>query len=264
VPLLQVSGVVQGFKAIYAEGGVAAFWRGNGTNVLKVAPETAAKFASYEYFKRLICADVDNITVWERFGAGAGAGAFAQFAIYPLEIAKTRMALSITGQYRSISHCIGNIIRHEGPRALYKGLLASVVGIIPYSGVDLTVFSLLKDWYEERWPDSEPGVHVLLACGAMATTCGQVVSYPLQLVRTRLQAQGMKGRPVVYAGIWDCVRKTVAAEGLRGLYRGIGPNFMKSVPAMAISYSTYEMTKRALLSARGQGASHWQAASPHG
>jgi len=145
-----------------------------------------------------------------------------------MEVAKTRAALSAQGQYRSLAHCMRNCVKHEGVGALYKGLLASLVGIVPYSGVDLALYSLLTDTYAAHFPDSEPGVLTLLACGSTATTCAQLVSYPLQLVRTRLQAQGMEGRPVIYNGIVDCVAKTVNTEGIRGLYRGILPNFMVS------------------------------------
>lgn len=72
------------------------------------------------------------------------------------------------------------------------------------------------------------------------------MAYPLQLVRTRLQAQGMPGRPVVYAGMTDCFLQTLRSEGVAGLYRGILPNFMKALPAISISYAAYEFVKARL------------------
>ena len=52
----------------------------------------------------------------------------------------------------------------------------------------------------------------------------------------------MEGRPQQYAGILDCVRQTVCSSGIRGLYKGIGPNFCKAIPAISISYLVYEKT----------------------
>ncbi len=46
--------------------------------------------------------------------------------------------------------------------------------------------------------------------------CVQVVSYPLALIRTRLQAQGLPGRPLKYRNMADVLQKTIEREGLRG------------------------------------------------
>lgn len=73
----------------------------------------------------------------------------------------------------------------------------------------------------------------------------------LHTLNSRLlrQAQGTRGRPDRYSGVVDCFRKTLAEEGVRGLYRGIGPNFAKAVPAMAISYAVFEFVKKTILAA---------------
>ena len=49
--------------------------------------------------------------------------------------------------------------------------------------------------YMRKHADREdPGVLVLLACGTISSTCGQLASYPLSLVRTRMQAKRKNGR----------------------------------------------------------------------
>lgn len=106
----------------------------------------------------------------------------------------------------------------------------------------------------------------MLACGTVSSTCGQVCSYPLALVRTRLQApckllfcipfirllliliyyfvsdlEGPDTRTMV-----SVFREIWVKEGMVGLYRGITPNFMKVAPAVSISYVVYERCREAL------------------
>ena len=71
-------GIVSGLRAMYADGGLMSLWRGNGINVLKIAPEQAAKFACYEQAKKLFIRDKDNPKPHERFAAGASAGIVSQ------------------------------------------------------------------------------------------------------------------------------------------------------------------------------------------
>lgn len=82
-----------------------------------------------------------------------------------------------------------------------------------------------------------PSIPILLMCGSTSTICGQLVSYPLALIRTRLQAQEVPmdsskrdTMTKLFVTIWK-------NEGVRGLYRGLVPNIIKVVPAVSISYA---------------------------
>eukprot|EP00667_Euglena_gracilis_P011352 EG_transcript_11597 len=238
-------GVVAGLQAIYREGGVRAFWRGNGANIVKIAPESGIKFWVFDHAKRCLAADPKNATVAERLCAGALAGVVSQTCIYPLETIKTRMAIANTGTYRGIWDCAAHMYRTGGARGFFRGYLPSVLGIVPYCGVDLMMYSGLKQEYAHRFPDSDPTPITLLGCGVLSSSCGQLVSYPFALVRTRLQAQPADGAPR-YRGMVHCAASTVRRDGLRGLYRGLQVNFMKSLPAIGISYVTYEETLKRL------------------
>jgi solute carrier family 25 phosphate transporter 23/24/25/41 len=79
--------------------------------------------------------------------SGALAGAITQFIIYPLEIIKTRMALNKSHKRATMLLITNEIIRQHGPKGLYKGLSASLLGILPYTGIDLAIYSLLRDKY---------------------------------------------------------------------------------------------------------------------
>ncbi|XP_050303447.1 calcium-binding mitochondrial carrier protein SCaMC-2 [Anthonomus grandis grandis] len=231
------------------EGGIRGLWRGNGMNVLKIAPETAIKFAAYEQVKRLIKGDSkEALTIYERFFAGAAAGGVSQTIIYPLEVLKTRLALRKTGQYSSIADAAYKIYIGEGLRAFYRGYIPNILGIIPYAGIDLAVYETLKKKYLKTHSTTEqPGFWMLLACGSASSTLGQMCSYPLALVRTRLQAQVIHASINPSTATMSGVIKTILEkEGIVGLYRGITPNFIKAIPAVSISYVTYEYSSRLL------------------
>ncbi|KAI1886633.1 hypothetical protein AGOR_G00197820 [Albula goreensis] len=238
-----------GLRGMVGEGGMSALWRGNGINVLKIAPETAIKFMAYEQIKSMIKGSKDgtSLLVQERFIAGSLAGAAAQTAIYPLEVLKTRLTLRKTGQFRGLTDCAMHILQKEGVGAFYKGYLPNVLGIIPYAGIDLAVYETLKNAWLQQYGESsaDPGVLVLVGCGTLSSTCGQVASYPLALIRTRMQAQAsLVGSPQL--SMVGQFRHIVSHEGVLGLYRGIGPNFLKVIPAVSLSYVVYENVRRAL------------------
>jgi solute carrier family 25 (mitochondrial phosphate transporter), member 23/24/25/41 len=67
--------------------------------------------------------------------------------------------------------------------------------------------------------------------------------YPLNLLRTRLQAQGTVLHQPTYSGILDVTRRTIQGEGFVGLFRGVTPNLLKVAPAVSISYIVYENAK---------------------
>uniref|UniRef100_A0A8D1FZA7 Solute carrier family 25 member 25 n=1 Tax=Sus scrofa TaxID=9823 RepID=A0A8D1FZA7_PIG len=268
--------IVGGFTQMIREGGARSLWRGNGINVLKIAPESAIKFMAYEQIKRLVGTDQETLRIHERLVAGSLAGAIAQSSIYPMEVRvpgpglgstcageggggrgsrshhscwalqvlKTRMALRKTGQYSGMLDCARKILAREGVAAFYKGYVPNMLGIIPYAGIDLAVYETLKNAWLQRYAvnSADPGVFVLLACGTMSSTCGQLASYPLALVRTRMQAQAsVEGAPEV--SMSSLFKQILRTEGAFGLYRGLAPNFMKVIPAVSISYVVYENLK---------------------
>lgn len=55
--------------------------------------------------------------------------------------------------------------------------------------IEIFFFKTLRNIYTKRTGGADPGIFALLACGTCSSTCGQLASYPLALVRTRLQAQ---------------------------------------------------------------------------
>ncbi|XP_027350804.1 calcium-binding mitochondrial carrier protein SCaMC-1-like [Abrus precatorius] len=240
--------IMPAVKDIWKEGGLLGFFRGNGLNVLKVAPESAIKFYTFEMLKTFIGnakgeEGKADIGAMGRLLAGGIAGAVAQTAIYPMDLVKTRLQTYAcdSGRIPNLGTLSKDIWVKEGPRAFYRGLIPSLLGIIPYAGIDLAAYETLKDVSKKYiLHDSEPGPLVQLGCGTVSGALGATCVYPLQVVRTRMQAQRF------YKGMADVFRKTMEHEGFRGFYKGIFPNMLKVVPSASITYVVYEYMKKGL------------------
>lgn len=141
-----------------------------------------------------------------------------------------------------------------GVRAAYRGITMGLVGMFPYSAIDMGTFELLKKTfarYKARYyglheEDAGPGNLATGIIGATSGAFGATVVYPVNVLRTRLQTQGTVMHPPTYTGILDVARKTVRNEGVRGLYKGLMPNLLKVAPALSITWVVYENSKKLL------------------
>ncbi|KAF6143626.1 hypothetical protein GIB67_012425 [Kingdonia uniflora] len=244
--------IMPAVKSILKESGILGFFRGNGLNVVKVAPESAIRFYTYELLKNVIAdaqgGDKHDIGTAGRLAAGGMAGAVAQTAIYPLDLVKTRLQTYVceAGKKPNLGTLSKDILVQEGPRALYRGLVPSLLGIIPYAGIDLAAYEALKDMSKRHiLKDSEPGPLVQLGCGTISGALGASCVYPLQVIRTRLQAQ-RSNTTTAYKGMSDVFWRTLQHEGVLGFYKGIFPNMLKVVPSASITYLVYESMKKSL------------------
>lgn len=91
----------------------------------------------------------------------------------------------------------------------------------------MSTFEALKLAYLRSAGKDEPGVLATLAFGSISGSVGATTVYPLNLVRTRLQASGSTGHPQRYTGVWDVTVKTFERDGWRGFYRGLFPTLAK-------------------------------------
>ncbi|WOO82644.1 Congested-like trachea protein [Vanrija pseudolonga] len=81
--------------------------------------------------------------------------------------------------------------------------------------------------------------------GGFGGTCAVLVGHPFDLTKTRLQTAA----PGTYTGAIDVVKKTLARDGVKGLYRGITPPLIGVTPIFAISFWGYDLGKKIVYSA---------------
>lgn len=255
------SPLVKAIISLYRQGGIKSFYVGNGLNALKVFPESSIKFGSFEITKKLMtkvenCKDTKDLSKLSTFIAGGLAGVCAQFSVYPIDTLKFRMQCAplnaeLKGRKLMIQTA-KEMYTEGGLKIFYRGVTVGVLGIFPYAALDLGTFSMLKKWYisskakklNKKEEDVELSNLVVLPMGAFSGTFGATVVYPINLLRTRLQAQGTFAHPYRYDGFRDVLLKTIQREGYPGLFKGLVPTLAKVCPAVSISYLCYENLKK--------------------
>lgn len=261
------TGVTQTLVKIGKEEGLYGYFKGNGTNIVRIVPYTAVQFAAYEEFKKLlkIPEDPREQRPLMRLTAGAMAGIVSSTATYPLDLIRTRLAVQGEGserRYRNIRHAFVTIIKEEGglfSGCLFRGLGPSLIGIAPYIGMNFAVYEGLKG-YVMTYYLAEAGGHKLrtltheqdlpvvikLSCGSVAGAVAQTGTYPLDVVRRRMQMKGATGELFKYNSTWHAFKVIIKSEGPYGLFKGMWPNLLKVAPTIGIQFAVYEVSKSML------------------
>jgi len=77
------------------------------------------------------------------------------------------------------------------------------------------------------------------------------ITYPTEFVKTQLQLDEKSGKSKQYTGISDCVKKTVQARGVFGLYRGLSVLVYGSIPKSAVRFGAFEEFKKRSVDSKG-------------
>ncbi|KAF3847535.1 hypothetical protein F7725_020563 [Dissostichus mawsoni] len=162
------------------------------------------------------------------FSAGA-AGCVADLVTFPLDTAKVRLQIqgeskpSLKGQrmkFRGVFGTIFTMVKTEGPRSLYSGLVAGLHRQMSFASVRIGLYDSMKQFYSRGSESAGIGTRIMAGCttGTMAVTFAQ----PTDVVKIRFQAQSRlleSGSVKRYSGTFDAYRTIARDEGIRGLWK---------------------------------------------
>ncbi|XP_074491759.1 mitochondrial coenzyme A transporter SLC25A42-like [Sebastes fasciatus] len=240
----------------YMKDGLLSLWRGNSATMIRVMPYAAIQFCSHDQYKKVLGGyygyQGKALPPLPRFLAGSLAGTTATMLTYPLDMVRARMAVTAREMYCNIMHVFMRISQEEGIRTLYRGFTPTIMGVIPYAGITFFTYETLKKLHTEKTKRPQPYPYERLAFGACAGLIGQSASYPLDVVRRRMQTAGVTGSS--YSTILGTMRAIVKQEGVvGGLYKGLSMNWIKGPVAVGISLTTFDITHSLLLKMHQMG-----------
>jgi len=252
-------GIVECFKRVISEEGVAQLWRGNLANVLRYFPTQALNFALRDQFKRFFAAPKGS-PYWKIFASnvasGGAAGAVSLLFVYSLDFARTRLANDAKAskkggerQFNGLVDVYRKTMATDGIGGLYRGFVVSCVGIVIYRGLYFGLYDSLKPvLLQGTMKDSFIGSFFL---GWGVTITAGLASYPIDTVRRRMMMTS--GEAVKYKSSMHAFTTILAKEGFTSLFRGAMANILRAV-AGAGALSGYDQLQ-IMLTGKSSGVS---------
>lgn len=227
----------------YTNHGIVALWRGNSATMARILPYAGLQYCSHEQFKRLLHVDTNQKKKQNKaksFLAGSLAGVLSSICTYPLDLARARMAVTQSDNLK-LAQVFQLVFKKDGFLGLYAGCLPSLLGIIPYAGATFFTYETAKRKHYEWTGKEEPNHVQRMMFGALAGLIGQSATYPLDVVRRRMQTSETK------LGMLDTFKKVISnPRPMKSMYKGLSLNWIKGPISVGISFTTYDFIKKLL------------------
>ena len=206
------------------------------------------------------------ITVTNSVLGGITAGFFQSFILSPVELVRLRMQLQGIGKwevffeynghrcspgahehYNSSWECFNKIWKSEGIRGIYRGLLSTLVRDTVGFAIYFGMFDYMCQYQAKRLGITvdEVGPATLIFAGGISGILSWVPVYPVDVIKTRIQADGIDG-VTKYSGAMDCYRKTRRVYGIGTFFKGIAPAIVRAFPTNAATLTTFVMVERCM------------------
>ncbi|KAJ3934763.1 MAG: mitochondrial carrier domain-containing protein [Lentinula lateritia] len=218
---------------------------GMASPLLGIAGVNSLLFAAYGVSKRIV-SPYPQLSLPETSLAGAMAGAANTILASPVEMFKVRMQ----GQYGGAQDKrLSAVAREMWTQWGFRKGVTMAREIPAYAGF-YTAYEFSKRKFASIY-GSELPVWALLASGSTGGIAYWLSCYPLDVIKSRVQLRQTPpiGTPVQYIAH---EAKTVLAEsGLKGLFSGLTPSLIRSIPAAASTFAAFEITREYLAELTG-------------
>ncbi|KAJ5549207.1 mitochondrial carrier [Penicillium frequentans] len=251
-------GFVHAIQAIRQNHGNQALFQGHSVTLLRIFPYAAINFLAYDQIRATLITSPNHETPFRRLISGSLAGAISTSCTYPFELIRVHLAVQ-TKDISLIATC--REIYHDGGFAsFYRGYAPTLLGILPYAGTSFFTHDVIGDWlrspklapYTALDPSkqTQSGKKRLqltavaeLTSGALAGLVAQTVSYPLEIIRRRMQVNRRDMQSGRRASIIQTARTIYLERGMRGFYLGLTIGYIKIMPMVATSFFVYDRMK---------------------
>lgn len=242
-------------RRVVATEGASALMRGWQASVMREMSYSAIRMGLYDAVKDQLAggsgaaaSDRFSFPLWKKILAGGVSGCIGAAIANPTDLLKVRAQAPpgadgrLLFSYPNPWTALGHIYRHEGGwPGLYRGVVPTTQRAAILTAAQLSTYDEVKYLLLGSGLMGEGlGLHFISSC--LAGLAVATTTNPIDLVKSRFMNQplGADGRGLLYSGVADCLRKTVAAEGLRALYKGWLANWLRIGPHTVVTFICFE------------------------
>jgi len=244
-------GAVDVVKQTLARDGITGMYRGMVPPLLGVTPIFAVSFWAYDTSKKLIFKmtpkrTTEHLSLAELATAGFMSAVPTTLVTAPVERAK--VVLQVQGQggsggtkHNGVLAVMRHLYKEGGIRSIYRGTGATLARDGPGSAAYFAAYDLTKKYLTPAGASpAELDLSAVILAGGTAGVVMWAIIIPPDVLKSRLQSapEGM------YAGLLDCARKTIAADGVGALWKGFGPAMGRAFPANAATFLGVEVSRQ--------------------
>jgi hypothetical protein len=235
--------ILNSLKVILQQEGLYTLFRGS--HVAVTAAVVAWGVYMYVYRTLLLVAPQrENLSFARLTVCSAIASSVSAICSGPIWLIKTRMQLEersndLVQNYRTMRHGAMHVVRTSGVRGLFRGVHVQVFLGLP-NALNLPIYDTLKAAHLRRTGKRSLDLPEVCFYSTVTKVCLAVVSQPIVLVKTRLQDVRYNHGNIRYNNALQTVRTIMLREGVHGMFRGIGPSLLQTVPRSVTQFVAYE------------------------
>jgi solute carrier family 25 carnitine/acylcarnitine transporter 20/29 len=245
------NGPIDAAKKIWAGEGMKGFYKGTLIPMIGVGFCVSVQFAAQTQVRKYFAEQNKKngrgdqpLSLMQVGIAGAAAGLANAPLSTPIEHIRIRLQVQ-SGQTLGPFALMQDMINKHGPLSIFKGWNPTVAREIPgYAFYFMSYELAIRAATPAGKTVNDLSSLTLLTCGALGGLGMWLTCYPLDVVKSRMQADSMDPTQARYSSTLACYRSILATEGIRGFYRGLAPCLARAFPVNAITFLAYELTMR--------------------
>lgn len=233
---------------LHKEGIFNGFYKGIRAPMVGACMESAVLFSAFQYGQEALLnvTSLSSDSLVRVCAAGAFSGFAASFVLTPVELVKCKLQVANLHKLTSSESYVSllrKIVGNEGPLGLWHGLNLTLLREMGGTAIWFASYEESLKMLNKAAPDRE-NVN-LLASGAFAGFMFNLSIYPIDTIKSNIQTYDMtSGRSGKLNFASAVTHLTSRPGGLRNLYNGLGITLLRSIPANAAIFYTYEYLKK--------------------